>query len=72
MHTMHIFILSQGLQRKSGRPGDRWPNVLNEMVSLALRLQARNTHIVCTDPCQHKLKGPNVKESGGDLRMSRF
>ena len=42
------------------------------MVLPILRLQARNMHIVCTDPCPHGLDGPNVKESYGDLRTSRF
>ena len=46
----------------SGKPGDHWTLVLNEMVLLTLRLQVRNTHIVCTDPYLHELHGPNIKD----------
>jgi len=43
---------------RSGRPIDRQTNVLTEM-------QARNTHIVCTDPCLHEVHGFNLKETWG-------
>ena len=63
---VHILI------RNSRTGGPNWTNVLSEMVLPTLRFQARNIHIVCTNPCPHGFDGPNVKESYGDLTTSRF
>ena len=50
---------------KSSRPGNSHTNasVLTEMALSTLRLQARNTHIVCPDLCLHQLHCSNIRES---------
>ena len=50
----------QGWGSRSGRPGDRRTNILNEIASPTFCLQARSLHIICTDPCPHSL---DIKES---------
>ena len=59
-------------QSRSGRPGDNRTNVLTEIASPTLCLQARSPRIMCTDACPHECHGTDVKESWGDLRWSRF
>ena len=44
----------QGRWNRSDRPGNRRTNVLTEITSPTLCLQARSSRIVCTDPCPHE------------------
>ena len=67
-----VYIYYKGRRSRSGRPGDRRTNVLTEIASPTLCFQARSPRIVCTDPCPHQHHGPDVTESWGDVRTSRF
>jgi len=62
--------LYHGRQRRSGRPGDHWTNVLTEIASPTLCWQ--EAHVSSRDLSPHERDGPDVKESCGDLRTSRF
>ena len=64
--------VNRGRRSTFGRSGDCRTNVLTEIASPALCLQARSPRIVCTDPCPHGRHGPDVKKSCGDQRTSQI
>ena len=66
------FSSIQGRQNRSGRRGDRRTNVLTEIASTTLCLQARSLyHLYRFMPARTYCNSLGAKESCGDLRMSR-